>query len=212
MVEVGHAALVEMMLTDPVVLLETRPPSQVAALTRRVREALPVGATGRNSCFFLEIPLWNASVDVFELGAASREKAAAVFLPEAIVLERVVGLAGVLVAGGAFGGRNPGAGVETRSEPTSAAEPGPGAFGRGGDHHKLSPDNSRASRVAELPFAREVEHKRAPPNIQRDPTEVLTGATAVERCRLDGLGTLVLEPSAEDVLGKWEVAAGARLG
>lgn len=190
----------------------------MAALTGRVTEALPVGATGRNSCIFLEIPLWNAFVDVFELGAASREKAA-VLLPAVIVQECVVGLVGVLVAGGAFEakyGSNPGVGVETRSEPTSAAEPGLDAFGSGGDHHKLSSEselrNSRASLLAELLFACEVEHKRAPPNIQRDPTAVLMGATVVEHCRLDGLVTLVLEPSAEDMLGKWDVAAGARLG
>lgn len=47
-------------------------------------EALPVGATGQNSCIFLEIPLWNASVGVFELGAASQEKAALVSLPAVI--------------------------------------------------------------------------------------------------------------------------------
>lgn len=207
------------MPTDPVVLLETRAPSQVVALTGRVTEALPVGATGRNCCIFLEIPLWNAFVDAFELGAVSRGEAAVVLLPEVIVQECVVGLVGVLVAGGASEakyGRNPGVGVETRSEPTSAAEPGPDVFGCGGDHHKLSPEselrNSRALLVAELPFACEVEHERAPPNIQREPTEVLTGATVVERCWLDGLVTLVLEPSAEDMLGKWDVAAGARLG
>lgn len=104
-------------------------------MTRRVTEALPVGAAGRKSCIFLEIPWWNASAEVFELGAVSREKAAV----------------GVLVVGGAFEakhGGNPGAGGETRSEPRSAAQPGPDGFGCGGDHHKLSSEfelrNSRA--------------------------------------------------------------------
>lgn len=48
-------------------------------------EALPVGATGRKSCICLEIPLWNAFVDVFALGAVSREKAALVSLAAVIV-------------------------------------------------------------------------------------------------------------------------------
>lgn len=73
------------MLTDPLVLLETRAPPQVAARIGPVTEALPVGATGRNSCISLESPLWNASVQVFELGAVSRERVAAVLLPAAIV-------------------------------------------------------------------------------------------------------------------------------
>lgn len=122
------------------------------------------------------------------------------------------------MAAGAFEakyGSNPGVGVETRSEPKSAAEPGPDVFGCGGDHHKLSSElelrNSSLLLVAELLFACEAEYKRAPPNIQRDPAGVL-GATVVEQCRLDGLVTLVLDPSAEDMLGKWDVAAGARLG
>lgn len=98
------------------------------------------------------------------------------------------------MAGGAFeakSGSSPGVGVETRSEPKAAAEPG---------------------LDAELRNSRVVECKRAPPNIQGDPPEVLTGATVVEHYRLDGLVTLVPELSAEDMLGEWDVAAGARLG
>lgn len=111
------------------------------------------------------------------------------------------------MAGGAFeatSGGSPGVGVETRPEPKSAAEPGLGVFGCG--DHKLS------SEIAELRNSRGVERKRAPPNIQRDPPEVLTGATVAEHWRLDILVTLVPEPSAEDTLGEWDVAAGARLG
>lgn len=58
----------------------------MAALTGRVTEALPVGATGRNSCIFLGVHLWNAFVDVFELGAVNREEAAVV-LPPAVIAQ-----------------------------------------------------------------------------------------------------------------------------
>lgn len=58
------------------------------------------------------------------------------------------------MAGGAFEakyGGNPALGVEKRSEPKSAAEPGLDVFGCGGGHHKLSSEfelrNSRASLV-----------------------------------------------------------------
>lgn len=143
-----------------------------------------------------------------------------VLLPAGIVLERVLALVGVFVVGGAFEakyGNKPGVDVGMRSEPKSAAEPGLDVFGCGRDHHILSSEvvelrNSRALLAADILFACEVECRRAPLNIQGDPPEVLTGATVVEHCRLDHHGTPVLDRSAEDTFGKWDVAAGAHLG
>lgn len=183
------------------------------ALTELVTESLPAGATGLKSCFFLEFH-WNAFVGAFELGAVCPGKAAVVLLPPVIVLKYVV-LVGVFVFVGAFEadyGNNPGVDVEMRSEPKSVAEPGPDGFGCERDH-MLSPEVVEYSRVklgAELHFACEVECKRPLLNIQRDPPEVLTGATVGEHCPLDRL--VVLDLSAEGAVGKWDVAAGAQLG
>lgn len=173
------------------------------ALTELVTESLPAGAIRLKSCFFLEFH-WNAFVGAFELGAVCPGQAAVALLPPVIALKCVVVPVGVFVFVGAFQadyGNNPGVDAEMKSEPKSVAEPGPDGFGceRG---HKLLPEvveYSRAKLGAELQFACAVECKRALLNIQRDPPEVLTGATVGEHCPLDRL--VVLDLSAEGAVG-----------
>lgn len=163
-------------------------------------ESLPVAAAGPEVGLFLEIHLSESAV-VFEPGAV---------LPPVAVSEGLFGKAAVFVVGGAFedeDGKRPGADAETRAEPESAAEPGPGVLGceRGRNLPPEAADfwNSRILPGAELLIACEAVCKSGPQKGQEHPPESLTGATVAGHC--------LLGSPAEGMVGKWAVAAGALL-
>lgn len=140
-----------------------------------------MAAAGPEVGLFLEIHLSESAV-VFEPGAV---------LPLVAVSEGLFGKAAVFVVGGAFedeDGKRPAADAETRAEPESAAEPGPGVLGceRGRNLPPEAADfwNSRILPGAELLIACEAVCKSGPQKGQEHPPEGLTGATVAGHCLL----------------------------